>query len=142
MDIPTALGSFKVLMDIAQGMKNLSDTTAINSAVIELQTKILSAQAAQMELVQEVSRLEGEVTTFKNWDTEAQKYQLKDIGQRCIAYALKPEMQGSEPDHYLCANCHAQRKKRFLQGLHKHVGRADVYVCHECRSELYVRGHP
>jgi hypothetical protein len=142
VDIGSGLVSFKVMMDIAKGIKDLSDASARYSAVIELQEKILSAQAAQTELIQEVGRLEGEVASLKDWDTERQRYELKDIGQGCIAYALKEEMQSPEPEHYLCANCYAQRKKRFLQRLTKHVGRATAYVCHECRSELYVEGHP
>ena len=141
IDIYEGLSSFKVMLDIAKGIKDLNDATARYAAVIDLQEKILAAQAAQSDLIQQVSNLEKEVAALKDWSAEKQRFELKDIGQGCIAYAMKAAMQGTEPTHYLCANCYTQGKKRFLQREAKDVGRAVTYACHDCGSEMYVQGH-
>lgn len=140
-EIYAGLSSFKILFDTAKGLIDMTDATARKAAVVELQEKILAAQQSQSSLIQQVGILEKEVSDLKNWDADKQRYELKDIGQGCIAYALKPEMQAAEPAHYLCANCYAQAKKRFLQREAKHVGRAITYSCHDCGSEMYVQGH-
>jgi hypothetical protein len=140
-EIYAGISSFKVMLDIAKGLKDLSDASARYAAVIELQEKILGAQEAQTALIQKVGELEKEVTQFKNWDAEKQRYELKDIGQGSLAYALKAGMQPSQVEHYLCANCFEQSKKRILQREKMHVGRAIAYVCDDCDSMLYVQGH-
>ena len=141
-EVYAGLSSFKVLFDIAKGLIDMGDATARKAAVIGLQEKILAAQEAQAFLVQKVGELEKEVTQFKNWDADKQRYELKDIGQGCVAYALKEGVQPPEQAHYLCANCYAKMKKGFLQKERRSVGRAEVYVCNECGSELYVFGTP
>jgi hypothetical protein len=55
------VGAFKSMMDIAKGLKDISDATKRNAVAIELQEKILSAQAAQSDLVERVRELENEL---------------------------------------------------------------------------------
>ena len=43
-EVMTGLGAFKAALDVAKGLKDISDATVRNSAVIELQELILSAQ--------------------------------------------------------------------------------------------------
>jgi len=50
--------------------------------------------------VERISELEKEVAGFKTWETEKQKYVLKELGQPGLfAYTLEPEARGSEPSH-------------------------------------------
>jgi hypothetical protein len=63
-------------MDIAKGLKDINDATVRNAAVIELQEKILAAQAEQTALVVRVGELEKEVADLKAWDAEKQRYEL------------------------------------------------------------------
>ena len=142
VDIPIAIATFKTIIDIAQGMKDLRDSAAINAAVIELQNKILAAQGEQFALIDQIRNLEQKVVTLEKWDTEKQRYELKDIGQGCVAYGLKADVQSSEPVHYLCANCYSDNKKRFLQFRRESRFRSEVYSCQGCGSQLYTIGHP
>lgn len=139
-EIFAGISGLKTVMDTLKGFKDISDAATRNAVAVDLQEKILAAYQAQMALTEQVSDLEKEVAQSKNWDAEKQRYELKDIGQGCIAYALKAGVQPPEPEHYLCANCYAQAKKRFLQIEHRDVGRAEVYVCNDCGSELYALG--
>ena len=115
-EIFAGLGALKSALDIAKGLKEIDDVTRRNAAVIELQEKILSAQSAQVSLVERVRELEKEELKFalKHGDIEKQRYQLTDVGDGTFAYALQQSVSGSEPLHYICANCYEQSKKLIL----------------------------
>ncbi len=46
-EIFAGLGAFKTMFDIAKGLKDINDAAARNAAVVELQEKILAAQASR-----------------------------------------------------------------------------------------------
>lgn len=136
-DIYAGLSSFKIMLDIAKGIKDMSDASARYAAVIELQEKILSAQEAQSALVQRVRDLETEMTQMEKWDTEKQRYQLKSLPPGVFVYALKPEETGGEPPHYICQNCHENGKKSHLHGSGDHYGTA-TFECKRCGSKFRI----
>jgi len=49
-EVFAGLSAFKAMYDAAKALKDINDAAIRNSAVIELQEKILSAQAAQAAL--------------------------------------------------------------------------------------------
>lgn len=134
------LGALKAAFDIAKGLKDIDDTTRRNAAIIELQEKLLIAQSAQADLAERVRDLEEEMRGFETWKTEKERYKLEKFGSG-FAYVLKPEMQGTEPPHQICANCYANEKKSFLAIVPTNVARQSlgmgtVYRCNECRAEI------
>lgn len=140
-EILTGLGAFKAMLDLAKGLKDVSDATARNAVAIELQEKILSAHAQQMTLVERVSELEEEVAHLKAWDAEKERYELTKVGDSsALVYTLKEGVESPEHPHQLCTNCFTDGKKSILQEEIHAVGRAHVLVCHRCGSELYTRG--
>jgi uncharacterized protein YlxW (UPF0749 family) len=62
-EVFAGLGALKTAFDIAKGLKDIDDTTRRNTAVIDLQEKILSAQQSQASLVESISNLEKEVAS-------------------------------------------------------------------------------
>ena len=78
--------ALKTAFDMAKGLKDISDATIRNGAVIDLQEKILSAQEAQFALVKRVDELEKEMTDLKAKASEKQRYQLKDFGAGAFAW--------------------------------------------------------
>jgi hypothetical protein len=56
--------ALKTAFDIAKGLKDINDATLRNAAVIELQEKIIFAQAEQSALVERISDLEAEMVRF------------------------------------------------------------------------------
>ena len=140
-ELLAGLGLFKSMLDTAKGLKDINDAAVRNTAVIELQEKILAAQEQQMALVERVGELETEVARFKTWDAEKERYELTQVGDRAaLAYTLKEGVESSEHPHQLCTNCFTDGKKSILQEEVHSVGRAHVLVCHRCRSEIYTRG--
>jgi hypothetical protein len=75
-EVFAGLSSIKAAFDIAKGLKNIDDATRRNAAIIELQEKILSAQAAQAELIEAIGELKSRVAELEAWDAEKQRYEL------------------------------------------------------------------
>jgi hypothetical protein len=75
-EVFAGLGSIKAAFDIAKGLKDI-DATRRNTAIIELQEKILSAQAEQSELIETIGDLKKRVTELETWEAEKQRYELK-----------------------------------------------------------------
>lgn len=120
--IAAALSSFGALKDIAQAMIGLRDAQALQAKIIEFngqlidaQTKIFAVNEERSTLIARVRDLEKQVTNLEAWEAQKQRYELKAIGQGSFAYSLKTEAQGSEPPHYICANCYENQQTSILQ---------------------------
>jgi hypothetical protein len=143
LPIAEGLGFLKSALDIAKGLKDLTDTTRRNAAIIELQEKILSAREAQSTLLDRISALEEEVASFEKWDAEKKRYELKEFGRGAFAYALKSEAQGSEPTHQICPTCYETRRKSILQivpgnNARTALGIRAVSRCPVCKTEVPI----
>lgn len=139
------LSALKTAFDLAKGLKDISDATIRNAAIIELQEKILSAQQTQSALVEKVEKvgdLEKEVGCLKDWEADKKRYQLTELAPGLVALSIKEAMRNGEPFHRICANCCANGKKSYLQQ-HIHGPHYDHYKCHGCGEELGVhKGTP
>lgn len=136
-EVLASLGAFKAMLDLAKGLKDINDATTRNAVAIELQEKILAAQAEQAALVEAVRELKAQVVGFETWETEKQRYELKALPPGVHVYTLKPDMAASEPAHHICQTCYQRNKKSILdQG----ETRSDVYhlTCNECGADLKV----
>jgi hypothetical protein len=152
VDISAIAGTVSALkgaVDITKAMISLHDAEAVKAKVIELNAKILEAQSAafvandeRAALIERVSQLEKEVADLKAWDAQKQRYDLTDLGNGAFAYAVKESMRAGEPDHKICATCYADRRRSVLQTETWNPGRAEVLVCHQCGSAVYVHGMP
>lgn len=140
------VSSLKTAAEITKGIIGLRDASMIQDKVVELNGVILSAQssaleanAAQFNLLDRVRELEEEIARMKTWDTEKQKYELKQIQAGAFAYVLKPTASGGEPAHWLCAACYQQNNKSILQAQGRTSDRSfQLYGCPTCKATLRV----
>lgn len=126
------LTALQTAFNLAKGMKGLDTAVAVNSAVIELQENIISAQHAQTALIKRVDELEKEVAGLKAWDGEKERYELKQLYRGPFAYILKEGKEGGEDAHALCTNCYQRGFKSFLQmsgDVHVHSRTWDCAAC-------------
>jgi hypothetical protein len=135
-----SLGVFKSMYDAAKALKDMNDANIRNTAVIELQEKILSAQSEQAELIELAGKLKSRVAELEAWDTDKKRYRLADLGAGTSAYTLKEGMENGEPPHHLCATCYNEGHKSIMQTETRNPGRCKVLVCHRCGSDLYLMG--
>lgn len=146
--IAGALSSLNAAVNITKAMKDLRDWSLVQSKVIELQGAILEAQSSlfaaneeRSALIEKVRQLEKQVAGIEAWDTEKQRYEMVDVGDGNVAYRVKPTMRGSEPPHYICANCYRQGKASMLAHMHTQ-GMGDVLSCPSCKTKnLISRGY-
>jgi hypothetical protein len=125
------LNALKTAFDISKGLKDISDATIRNGAIIELQQKILDAQAAQFELVRRVDELEKEKALADASRAKMDRYQLKEYGANTFAYELKADAANGEPVHRVCADCYNKGAISILQFSHHSSGQ-DWYDCRTC----------
>ena len=143
------LGAFKTMFDLAKGLKDLNDATTRNAVAIELEEKILTAQAEQSALIQQISELEAKVAQLETWDADKKRYELTEFAPGQFAYVLKPEAAAGEPTHMLCQRCYNQNQKAILQTEVRFPGRHKVTFCQNCGTDLFspetggrTEGHP
>jgi hypothetical protein len=128
-------------VNIAKAMVDVRDATAFQGKVFELQRAIIDAQqnifaanAERSSLIEEVREAKAQIASLEAWNTEKQRYELKDVGAGSLAYAVKESMRNSEPAHYICAACYQHGRKSILQP------RADypdkTLNCSECKAQI------
>ena len=135
-EVFAGLGAIKTAFDLAKGLKDIDDATRRNTAVIELQEKILSAREAQSTLLERISELEKKVASFETWESEKQRYELQDVGHGSLAYVIKESVRGPEPPHQICANCYERGHKRHLQP--RVSGFVKELFCSECKTAISI----
>lgn len=141
-EIQGAVQAAKAIYEIVKANKALADLDGLNAAVGELNAKLVDATAAtltsqekQAALSNRVRELEKELMEFKNWDREAERYQLAELCAGVFCFAVKPGMENGEPPHKICAACFNKRQKGYLQRT-EFDGRGTRYKCGECGSEI------
>jgi hypothetical protein len=145
-EIGSALGSLKTASDIVKTFAGLRTDTERNAKLVELQGQIISAQtsaisanAAQMALVEQVRDLEKQVAGMETWESEKQRYELKKVSfMGATAYVVKPDMRGSEPPHCICGACYDKGKKGRLQPVAGGVGHPRPWTCQECGAKFPI----
>ena len=137
--------SLRAVADITKAMKDISDPSAIPAKIYELTKEIMSAQSfalavqsEQFNLAQSKRELEEEIARLKAWNTERYRYQLQSVGPGANAYVVKDTMRGSEPVHWICADCFQSGKKRFLNESHSDLHHV-YHKCAECSYKIRIR---
>jgi len=151
MEIIAAINSLKQLGELLAAAKGLSNYNELVSAVSEVNSKLmaattiaLSSQEKQMALTNRVAELEAALAKFENWEKKIKRYALFKFPTGHFAYALKPNIEQSEPSHYLCANCVDKKQVSYLQP----SSSQNTLWCQVCKSSFEIshstlssRGH-
>ena len=141
VEIGFGLKALKSAFDLAKEAKDLTDTTTMRTKIIEMQGLIMDAQSSAIDArtvhadqADRIRTLETEMARLKAWDAEKARYDLHAPEPGAMVYAVKPEIRGGEPPHWLCPNCYADGKKRFLQGVFGSLGTS--WKCRDCKYEI------
>jgi hypothetical protein len=147
-DIADLITSLRSAVEITKAIMDISDANRLHTEVVQLTKEIMSAQScalatqsAQLELLQSKRGLEDELAKLKAWNMEKYRYELQNVGSGAIAYVLKQSMRGTEPIHWICANCFQIGKKRFLNEGHSDL-HCVYHKCQECAGKIRIRKAP
>ena len=142
-----AIAGLRGASDIANGLIKLDTLAQVQGKAIELNQIILAAQgdifaanAVQSVLIQRIADLEKELADVKAWEVTKQRYELKPPVEGVFVYGLKAEHYGTEPAHWICANCHESGRKSILQFSPSQV-RMTAVACSHCKAQSLVKIH-
>ena len=146
--IADLITSLRSAVEITKAIMDISDANRLRAEILHLTKEIMSAQScalatqsALVELLQSKQGLEDELAKLKAWNMEKYRYELQNVGSGAIAYVLKQSMRGTEPIHWICANCFQVGKKRFLNESHFDLHFV-YYKCQECAGKIRIRKAP
>ncbi|MER9191221.1 hypothetical protein [Mesorhizobium australicum] len=121
-EIATGYSALRSAYEIVKGLKDTDDRVKLNSAVIDLQEQIITAQEGAGAARDKIREMEATIAAHEDWNKIADLYQLKDFGDGTFAYELTPGVS-NEPLHLACPNCFQSRKRSILQFFDTYVGR-------------------
>jgi hypothetical protein len=131
-EITAALSAIKGTYEIAKGLKDIDDQVRLNSAVLDLQAKIIDAQDLTLASKEKFAALEAELEAYKNWEKTSSQYALRDFGNQTFAYEYQPGA-GEVPVHLACPNCFQKKQLSILQLSHDYGSRRH-FTCPGCNN--------
>jgi len=144
-ELGAAIQGMKVLYEIIKANKGLINYNELVSAVAEVNGKLIEAQTAtfashekQTFLAERVRELEKKIMEIENRESELQKYEPHEFPSGTRALALKPEMQQTEPLHYLCEPCASKGQIFRMQPDGFHDGKGLFLRCHSCNHLIPI----
>jgi hypothetical protein len=131
-----ALGMVKNAFALLKTLSGASPKTEIDEKVFQLkswvsslQDSLIDMQLDYKQLLDVKERIEKELAKCREWEEEKAKYELVSLTDGLVAVRRKPALQGSEPQHYLCACCFEKGAKSFLL---RTDANKPTYHCHAC----------
>lgn len=138
-----AITSLSAATSIAKTIIGLRDENLLNAKLIELQQciidaqqKILSGQTEQSAAVKKMESLEAEIARLKDWTSERQNYDLKQIGHSVFVYIPRDFTGRYHDAQKFCVNCFAKGIKSLLQNVVRPTGRNVHLICQNGCAEL------
>ncbi len=99
------IGAASNALNLVKAFVDIRDSTKVLELKSELMGLLVDAQLAQSALIDEKRVLAERVRELEAWDREKQRYEMQQVGlNNAIAFGLKPDAKGVEPEHRLCAN--------------------------------------
>ncbi|HMG78023.1 MAG TPA: hypothetical protein VK591_05025 [Xanthobacteraceae bacterium] len=141
-EVFAGLSAFKTMFDIAKSLKDMDDTVKRNAAVADLGEQIIAAQTRYATAVEQIRELEEKLRGLETWKREKERYELKALRVDVFAFMLKPNERGSEPPHWLCANCYEDGKKSIFQWTPETAVARRVYRCPGCDTTISPASEP
>lgn len=133
--IGQALKGAKALHELKVDADVDARVSALVANLGDLAGKFLEAQTAHIASQEKAQQLEKRLRELDQFETERQRYALKEVAPGAFAYELRAECQGEEPIHRLCAACCAKKVKQILQ-FARYERTFAVHACPDCGAEI------
>lgn len=147
-EIATGLSGLKTALDILKGLKNTSQAKPFLGEIAELQSALIDAQHGLMTAnqthsadIDRVRALEAEVDRLKKWNGDKENYQLENIADgSAVAYMLKPAARGTQPPHWICPTCFHNGEIGLIQaqGRNPKMANETSWACGKCGNGFTI----
>jgi hypothetical protein len=146
LEIKAAYDSAKAALQIAQGINSLNSETEKNAAIIDVQRNVVDAQRGLSSALETIDQLEREIARLKEWAKEKERYELRAIGDRAVAYAEKASIENPTTPHWLCQPCFDKSEKSAMQFQNVvspigGLGMFGVWRCNRCHADVLTPRH-
>ena len=140
-----ALGAIKATYDLASAALGVKEGVKRDLALAELLPKILEAQKAanesvqnEMALFEEIYQLKAEIRQLKEQRGRLEEYERKRFFPGSVAYVKKGALPGGTDAHPACANCYEGRKEIISLQPTGELGRRrhPMHRCPSCGSTV------
>jgi len=138
VDIPSLLSSGFNLAETIKSIVRMKNEVEKNKAIRELDQTYMALREEYGRLQEENEVLREDNKKFKAWDTENNRYKLRDFGGKTFAYELDPEKANGEEPHLLCPTCFQKKRKSIIQFTRKLGNGQDSYRCSPCNEYIYL----
>ena len=139
------IGGLKVLTSLTDKAKQNGATDEftreLNTAIINMQSAVMDAQAMTLEAQSEQSRLISELTELReqakrinDWVNERARYELIPRNSNQVYKLREDSRKEGEHMHYLCPICYEDGVKSVLQG--SYIIDATDRRCFRCKLEF------
>ena len=139
--VVTALGGIKTLIELMRNFSATKSTSEIEAMRTEMLGQLTDVQLTVLELQdqlgtasQRVQEMEKENERLRDWTSEREKYELKEMGPQAFAYVLK-DTQGDGPTPRLCAHCFENAERSILQSAGFYSVN-QVLECPRCKNQV------
>lgn len=129
--------SIEKLIETRDLVKFGDELRKLYTDVLAAQRGAMTAQANEAALLEQVGALKKRVTDLEAWEREKERYELIALAPNVMAYSVKAAARGTEPHHYICANCCNTGRKSFLNQVLRSEY-LDRYQCKTCGETLSV----
>jgi Zn finger protein HypA/HybF involved in hydrogenase expression len=144
--IAATISGLKNIGEIVNSILDAKASNAINAAVSEVQSHLMSVQrealtanSEQFAMIEEIRNLKEKIAEMEAWGTEKQRYYLKSPWPGTVVYALRESLSNGEPPHWICTNCYNDGMKSILT--QQQDGNAVVsFLCPKCKTSFRAIG--
>ena len=144
--IAAAISGLKTIGEIVNSILDAKTSNAINAAVSEVQSHLISVQrealtanSEQFAMIEEIRNLKEKIAEMEAWGAEKQRYHLTSPWPGTVVYSLKESLSNGEPPHWICTNCYNDGMKSILT--QQQDGNSVVsFLCPKCKTSFRAIG--
>lgn len=134
--LPQALSCINTAITIGRSLIGIRDTVKLqdelvkfNNAIVEAQSKIISAQRNESALLSEIEELKKEIMRLKDWSAIKADYSRIQVGEGVFVYVRNEAMRLFETAHKLCCNCFENKQLMSTLQQSREPGRMKGLAC-------------
>lgn len=146
-EIQGGFTAVKAALELVKAGKGMIEQAAMASALYDIQQRLMEAQGAALQAVEEktelgarVRELEAQLRDREDWKAEAEKFAVVQIAQGVFVMLAQDETSRYEAAVKLCTTCFNRKRKSILQQAHGSI-RVFTLTCNECGAQMPFRNY-
>jgi hypothetical protein len=140
MDIAILLQSITTSITIARAVAEAQtefDRADLKLKMADVMTTLADAKIALSEIRTELHEKDQEIARLK--EAESGRYELVEMPNKALVYAVRDSARGDQPKHYLCPTCFYKGQRLLMERRIDPPYRLNDIYCRECGFSVDMR---